>query len=281
MKVIPWLKSKAKLTTVPGGQKIDDIDTKAWIKPVLKRILATDTINRVPNRWWIRYLSLQALAFVIIFTVAEQVMLSGGWRLPWQTVTWNGLPSMPGWLYDIAFARSNNQPNGAHLLSYVGIPILGLYTVWKTKDLFMGLLIGAFYVTVHESIWEAAYYIAYSQYLGWAEITNVLKDVSFASMVLLFLFAFWKYPERKISMKEFTPVVGTYTAMIAAWFFVPYFFGYGIFPITTINNYQYGHGVYSETVFWASPQVNLLEVFSWFGLFLMLLYVVWRWKRPS
>lgn len=247
--------------------------------PIARLFTGKEIIYRVPNRWWIRLAALQALAFVVIFTVAEQVMLSGGWRLPWQTTSpWNGLQSMPGWFFDLVFARSNNTPNGAHLISYVGIPILGLYTVWKTKDLFMGLLIAAFYVALHESLWELAYYFFYSQYLTWSVLTNVLKDVSFASMVILFLITFWKYPGRKISMSIFKPVVGIYIGVLVAWALVPHFFGYGWFPITTINNFVYGHGVYSETQWWSSPWINAIEDMSWFDLFLMMLYVVSRWK---
>jgi hypothetical protein len=279
--VIPWIVPKAKLTLVLGGQKIDDLHTRAWAKPVLKRLLGTDIIQRVPNVWWLRLLALQGIAFIGIFVVAEQVALSGGWRIPWQTVTWNGLPSMPGWFYDLIYSRSNNSPNGAHLLSYVGIPLIGLVAMWKTKDLFMGLLMGAFYVAIHEGPWEAVYYIAYYQYLGWADLTNVFEDAAFAVMMVLFIVTFWKYPYRKISMKEFAPVVYVYLGMLGAWAVVPEFFGYGILPITTINNHTYGKGSYFETVYWPNPAINMIEVFSWFALFLMMLYVVITWKKKD
>lgn len=269
VKIIPLLKRKAILMSVPQGFLISNR---------LVRLIVGPTVHKVPNRWWVRLLFVRGLAFVTIMTVTLEVFLSVGWRDPFSTVSISGLPSMPGWFYDLAFARSNNQLNGAHLVSYIGIPILGLYSMWKFKDEFMGPLVGAFFVAIHEGVWEPFYYLGYSQYLTWAEITNVLKDVSFASMIILFIVAFWKYPGRKIAMSEFKVPAIIYIAMVAGWFSVPSFFGYGIFPITTINNYEYGKGVYSETQFWGDPMVNLIEVFSWFSLFLMLQYTLMRWK---
>lgn len=270
VKIIPSLQAKAQLTSVPDGVRLQN---------PIARLLIAPTIYKVPNRWWIRLLFFRGLSFVIIVTVALRIALSTGWRNPFvSTAPLFGLPSMPGWVWDLVYSRSTNEPNSAHLVSYIGIPIIAIYSMWKFKDEFMGPLMGAFFVAIHESIWEAFYYLGYSQYLSWAVITNVLKDVSFSSMVVLFLLAFWKYPKRQIPMREFIFPVILYASMVAAWFFVPAAFGYGFFPITTINNFLYGKGVYSQTNYWADPTVNLLEIFSWFGLFLMLQYVLMRWK---
>ena len=290
MKGIPFLKSRAVLVAIPEGQPIDKLQTYGWAKKLLKLLLGKSVVYFSPNRWWLRFLALQATAFCLIFIVAERVFLSEGWRNPFaSSVSANGL-TMAGWLYDLAFARSTNTPDGAHLVSYVGIPLIALSVIaievrkfWKepdiTKkfpDMTLGLLVAAFFVAIHEGIWETAYYIEYSQYLSWAVITNVLKDASFASMMVLFLLAFWKYPYRTISMRKFAWVVLAYTALIVGWFFVPYLFGYGIFPITTINNFLFGKGVYSVTQWWSNPVINFIEVFSWFGLYLMMQWVVVR-----
>ena len=272
VKLIPYLKQHAKLMEVPQGYNVNNR---------LARVFTGPTAYKLPNRWWIRLLAFQGTVFVIVFTVFVKLFLSVGWVSPL---------SSQGFVFDMIFARSNGQPNGAHLMSYIGIPIIGLYSMWKFRgtwkdismpDLSMGLLIGAFLVAIHEGIWEPVYYVAYSQFLSWDVLTNVLKDISFASMLILFLLAFWKYPYRTIPMKAFAYPVILYLYFVAEWFFFPYLLTsgyYPLFPITTINNYVYGKGIYSETAFWNDPFINGIEVASWFGLFLMMQYVLIRWK---
>lgn len=69
--------------------------------------------------------------------------------------------------------------------------------------------------------------------------------------------------------------------MVAGWYILPHTLTngrYPHFPTVTIDNYQYRHGVYYQTKFWADPVINILEVFSWVGLCRMMQFVLWRGK---
>ena len=267
--IIPFFKTRAYMTILEAPMEV---------KNPFYRLIVGRRIRKIPNRWWIRLLFLRGLSFVVIFTVLLNVVLSVGWASPFEDVTRNGLTS-PGWLYNLVYSRSTNEPNSAHLVSFIGIPVLALYAMWKYKDEFIGPTIGAFFVAVHEGPWVIAYYAIYWPYLSLNQLTNVLKDVSFMSMIILFILAFTRYKSRKIRLEAFNWPIRIYLIALALWIVVPYFFGYGFLPITTINNWEYGKGIYSVTEWWASPLVNGIEVGSWFGLFLMMTFVVWRDKR--
>lgn len=284
-RIIPFFRTRTYMEILEAPMLLKDFFAVRRQQPFFRiviypivRVIVGPKIRRIPNRWWIRSLFLRGLAFVTIVTVMINILLSVGWGNPFQEIVRNGIIA-PGWLYNLVFSRSTNEPNGAHLMSFIGIPILALYSMWKYHDEFMGPLIGAFYVAIHEGPWEAAYYALYWQYLSFNQITNILKDVAFASMVIFFILAFWKYKNRKIRMSAFKWPTIIYLIALSLWIVIPYFWGYGLMPITTINNWEYGIGVYSITKWWADPVVNGIEVASWFGLFLMMIFVVWRDKQ--
>ena len=189
-------------------------------------------------------------------------------------LTWNGLQ------YDILFARSSDTPNGSHVFSALGIPLVGLLVIYLYRDEFLGALASALIVGIHELFWEAFYYFDYAKYLSWNLLTYVLKDISFSIMLILFILAWWKYPAQKIPFRIMLPPILVVLSFLFWWQSIG-------FPITTINNYLYGQTVYNITEWWPSPFVNGIEVGSWVILevsialnIILFWWMVNRLKKP-
>jgi hypothetical protein len=205
----------------------------------------------------------KGLAYLAFFVTLVILLFNKGWVNPFGNSNYFNL-NTPGWLFDLIFSRANVQPNGAHDISYISMLAVGLVAYAKWRDPFLALGCISFVVVLHEGFWEAAYYAVYSVYItSWALLTNVLKDVSFASMLVFFYLGFKNYPYKPFNLRIFKWPAIIFGASMLAWVFVPYFFGYGLMPITTLNNFIYGQGIYSETVYWGNAIVNAIEVGSW------------------
>ena len=224
--------------------------------------------TRLPIYPWSFYIShlLKGTAFLLLFGVQAILLTSIGWHDP---LTWAGLR------YDLLFARAGKDVlNGAHLMSYLPIPALGLYVAWKFRkdsllDAYLGLLVAGLAVAIHEGLWIVFYYAFYGQYLSWGVFDNVLKDVFFCVMLGLFVLTYRKYPLPKIPLKTFKWPTLVYLGFLFVWAL----FG---FHITTINNFVYGQGVYDITKWWGDPLTNFFEVASWDLLLVGMAIAVWR-----
>ena len=182
--------------------------------------------------------------------------------------------------FDFLFARSNGTGNGAHLSSYVGLPILGFVIIWKFREPFIGLLSVALFAGLHEIIWTFFYYGAYAYLLNWELFNNVMKDVSFMTMCVLFVLAWSKYPKQVIPLRAFKWPIVFMVAYDAIWFLWGALPPYNHFlPITVINNFLYGHGIYSETTWWGDPLINGIEVVSWIIPTIWFCVIVARYKK--
>jgi hypothetical protein len=253
-----------------------------------KYILRLKQVRRIPRhtRWFVTYyLGPFAVAFLILFIVTGQLLTSTGLLNPFV-----GDPQKFAtlFLYDLIYARSNAQPNGSHIPSFVAVVALAWYVAIKFRqspwiEVFLGLLAGAFLVAVHEGLWIIPYYISYAQYLDWSQLTSVLKDVAFSVMILLLFFAFRDYPLQRVRLRTFKWPVVIYVGFLLGWFFIPHLLNptyyHDFFPITTINNYKYGHTVYAKTDWWSDPIVNSIEVASWVLLAGMFVIAIWRDSR--
>lgn len=280
LKVIPFVRKRAKLIDIPGGYEIKNPILRIIIGKRAKKLPVASYyylpfLQKFPIiiRWWIYFIILQGVTFTIVFVVLGLILTTKGWQNPF---TWDGL------YHDLIFARINETPNGAHIFSYLGIPILCFIVMAKYKDAFLGLLTGAFMVAVHEGIWVGFYYLAYWQFLDWGLLTYVLKDVSFAGMIALFIFTFIKYPYQQMKLRIFYLPSLIYFIFNLFWYIFPIFtpeLAYQVLPITTINNFKYGLTVYNETAWFADPYVNFLEVFSWLFIFAMFAFVIIRAKK--
>lgn len=190
----------------------------------------------------------------------------------------DALQSYQGYMV-LLMARASGAPNGAHLLSYIPLPILGIYVAYKYRsnrpgstylgDVYQGILIVALGVAVHELIWMAAYEIVWGRFLDLATVSNGIEDAGFATMCLLFVYAFVKYPFRTIPLERFYPAILAYAVLIGLWCMI------GL-PITTINNWQIGHGTFGITSMWADPLTNAIEIWSWVQVSLSFFLVIWR-----
>jgi hypothetical protein len=213
--------------------------------------------------------AMKGAAFILLIGVLGLLLTSVGWVSP---LTWQGLE------YDLILARSNGQPNGAHLFSYTLIPVLGLYVAMKYREKgdlpnsYLGLLVCALGVAIHESIWITAYYFQYWTFLDWGLFDNILKDVFFFSMLLVFFYIYVKFPFQKIPIRTFLWPTVIYTVFILYWLAI------GL-PITIINNFNLGQGVFMQTTLWADPFTNALEVFSWVLLYALMFLAVWRLEK--
>jgi hypothetical protein len=174
-------------------------------------------------------------------------------------------------------ARSGAAPNGAHLLSYIPLPLVGLYVAVKFRkdvmlDCYQGILLVGFGVAFHELPWLFFYLVRYYGQLGLYVGSNFTEDFFFGIMCVMLIFAFWLYPYRKVSMKAFLSPLGIYSGFLFVWFL------FGL-PVTTINNFQIGKGPFEITSYWADPLVNAVEIASWILVAVMLWVVIWRQDR--
>src|SRR2546426_3269632 len=275
--VVPFLRRRSSLIDFGESREVDSMLRSNLAKFFLKKILRLRRIRKLPTNpvWFLLYyMGAMGLAFLTLFIVTFDLATSVGWVSPFSV---NGLK------YDLLFARANGQPNGAHIVSYLGVVAIAWIVAIKYRDgpfpeLFLGGLAGAFLVAVHEGIWIVFYYAYYWQFLDLDLLTNVLKDVSFSSMIILFVLAFKNYPFQKMNLTIFKRPAMLFTAYCMGWFFLPIAFGYNPFPITTLNNFKYGHTVYNETVYWADPAVNAIEVASWIFAFILMAVTILRSK---
>lgn len=180
----------------------------------------------------------------------------------------------PNWEMFLLMARASGTPNGAHMLSYIPLPLLGLYVAYKYRkdyllDCFQGILIVAFGVAFHELPWLAVYLVRYYGQLGLYVGSNFIEDAGFTLMCVMFVYAYWK--RGKIPLRRFSFALYVYGTYIALWFI-------GGLPVTTINNFQIGSGPFMVTTLWADPWVNFVEIVSWI---LVAVLLFWESKVSS
>ena len=189
-----------------------------------------------------------------------------------------------GWEMFLVMARASGTPNGAHLLSYIPLPMLGIYTAIKFRktsmgntslgDVYLGVLVVALGVAIHEGIWMVAYFVHYYPMPGFLSYGNVLEDLGFFTMCILFLVAYWRYKGQKVPLWDFLPVAYLYSCFILLWLW------FGL-SVTTINNYAIGQGPFEVTQWWADPTVNAVEIFGWVFVAVLMGVVIWRRKLSS
>jgi hypothetical protein len=257
-KAVPWLNNKAYPMVVFHNKK--GVEREAPVYPKWFVLWA-----------WITVISLVVILWGLFLTL----VFSSGWKNPFAPVSEWGLGPYPGWFWDFVFARANDLPNGAHIFSWLSCAAFGLAVWGKTLrrpfkhfrdvlgDPYQGIAALVFIGGVHELTWVPFYYAAYYQYLSWSIILEVLRDVSFAVMMGLFILAFWKYKGRVVPLQIVKPYWLIYIGFLVAWFVVPKLFGYPFFPVTTLNNTNFGIGIYLETPYFPWWWVNAIEEFGW------------------
>jgi hypothetical protein len=209
----------------------------------------------------------RGVAFILLVTTLGLLISSNGWT--------------DNLYYDVFFARTS-PGNGAHINSYLLIPILGIYAAYKYADTketnvalrifyggYLGLLVAALGVAIHEALWMVGYYAFYAQYLSWGVFDNVIKDVFFSAMLCMFFLTYLHYPFKKIPLRAFKGPTIIYAGFLLMW-------GLLGFHISTINNFSYGRGIYGETQWWGDTETNGLEILSWVLLYSCMIISVWK-----
>jgi multisubunit Na+/H+ antiporter MnhB subunit len=108
----------------------------------------------------------------------------------------------------------------------------------------------------------------------------VARDVIFLGSISLMALAFWKYPLRRIPVKQFMWAILAYCGLLAAWFFLPPFLGnFPHLPITTINNPNLGLGIFQETPWYNALLPNFFEMAGWILLSVCMAVSLYQWKR--
>src|SRR5712692_2592365 len=145
--VVPFLKRRSSLVDFGELRDVDSIlGNDFWSKLgkfFLKKILMLKQVRHLPvhPKWSaVYYMGAFGLAFLVLFIVSGDLLTSVGLVNP---LSINGL-----W-YDILFARSNGQPNGAHIVSYLSVLVLAWIVAVKYREgvvpeLFLGGLTGRF-----------------------------------------------------------------------------------------------------------------------------------------
>ena len=277
-KIVPWLRDKTQmgdLTFDLGTPRdVDEFfrDSKA-ARFFFKRLLGLKRIRRIIKRprAFLLYLIPYSVVWMAMFLTLFELLTSVGLRSP---LTWQGLA------YDLVFARSNGQPNGSLITDYVGVVLLMWAVAIKYRDglfpnVFLGVSVGLFLVGVHEGIWVFFYYLQYGQYLHLGTLApNIVSDAFSVAMYAGFIAGFLKLakagrgsprPFAVPDPRSFTvPILAT-VAFMLAWFFLPPLFSsfYTHFPITTVNNPEFGQTIFNETKYWPDFWTNLVEGLGW------------------
>lgn len=202
------------------------------------------------------------LGGVLVWGIAF-ILLTGTFYIVLSDIGWLDAWNLYGADYRQLFlmARASGQPNGAHLPSYISICFLGFYMAWKHRkgvflDTYQGILVVAFAVGVHEALWLVAYFAEYYIALGLAVGANFIEDFFFLVMCAMLIGGFWKSSLRTIRLKIFVWPIIVYSGFLFVWFSI------GL-PISTVNNWQVGQGVYGVTKWFSDPFVNGIEISSW------------------
>lgn len=223
---------------------------------------------------WLLYAFVKIMVWFGVIGILLTLVLSKGFIDPL---------SLHGIYYDFLFARASDTPNGAHIWSYIVVPLTVIFVGYKmfpqkfgslnyVGDIYQGLGVGVFVLAVHEGLWLVFYYGIYAKYLTFADFNNVLRDVSFAGMLVMFAVAWWKYPNRTIPMKVFVIPTLIYFAFLLGWA------AFGL-PITTINNPTFVNNFYQETIWYANPWVNLTEIGGWLLLAFGFMASISQWRK--
>jgi hypothetical protein len=257
---IPWITNRETLYEISPEERIRR-------KKILWGIFSR--AKKWPEHLWsfIGSYVLKGVGFILLVTTLGLLLTSNGWKADFY--------------YDVFFARTS-PGNGAHIDSYLLIPIVGIYAAYKYPQqedksallrifygAYLGLLVAALGVAIHEALWMVGYYAFYAQYLSWGVLDNVLKDVFFSAMLCLFFVTYLHYPFKKIPLRAFKGPAIIYAGFLLLW-------GALGFHISTINNFSYGKGIYGETQWWGDAETNGLEILSWVLLYSCMLISVWK-----
>jgi hypothetical protein len=227
---------------------------------------------------WMFFTGLKMCAWVTVIGVFGDLALSVGWKNP---TSWDGL------YYDLVWARANGLPNGAHLVSYIGVAIFGIVVMAKFRetgkgfasqmfgDIFQGASAAAFLGCVHEGLWLIPRFVVYGP---GPLLSEQIRDASFAAMCVLLVVTFWKFPGRKIPLKVFLWPTVAYCVYLAAWTLIPVALGMGALPVTSINNPTLANNIYQETQWFGNPWVNFTEIGGWLILWVSFCIQVLRLK---
>jgi hypothetical protein len=225
------------------------------------------------------FIGLKMCAWVTVIGVFGDLAFSVGWKDP---RSWSGL------YFDIVWARANGLPNGAHLVSYIGVAIFAIVVMGKFRDkgkgfasqmfgdIFQGAAAAAFLGALHEGLWLVPRFLVYG---GGPLLSEQIRDASFAFMCVLLVVTFWKFPGRKIPMKVFLWPTLAYCLFLSGWTFVPIVLGMGALPVTSLNNPTLANNFYQETKWFPNPWVNLTEITGWVILWVSFSVQVIRLRR--
>lgn len=249
--VIPWLNSKMGLHAVTEGElKVIRANPvlRVWFKNVRKWFDHPILMLGGSLVWGVAFILLTGTLYILVTDI--------GWLDAWRTYMTD-----PDYIGFFLMARASGQPNGAHLPSYIAMALLGTFVAFKYRkgyfaDAFQGIMVVGFAVAVHEGLWMFAYWGQYYGVLGLAEGANFIEDFFFFVMSLMLVYTFWKSPLRTIPLRTFAWPVIIYSTFLLVWFAI------GL-PITTVNNFQVGQGVFGVTRWFAVPWVNGIEIASW------------------
>ncbi len=193
---------------------------------------------------------------VVMLTVLLHLIVGASWRIP---------DSLENLWYDLFIIRVNNMPNGAHVWSYVTIPVLYFVILLWSKDEWYSFGVSVFHVFLHEGIWFVFYYLEYWGEINWE--TEFYADLTFLMLICTFGVIY----SIKYSLKSLSLVIG------GLFFFDFIWFCFGM-PITSTNSrdqmLEYGLTIWANDL-----SVNAVEVVGW--LLSLVLMLVWSYRRTS
>jgi hypothetical protein len=253
--LVPWVTRYQGMHPIENDER-DAIEATPILRHIFKHA------KRWYDHMWLSLFStgLRTTCAFLVGLTFFIVLTDIGWLTAWNQY----IAPDPNYLMFFLMARASGQPNGAHLPSYVSVAALGVYAAWRFRDsmysvsadFYQAILLVGFVVGVHEGLWLIAYFFNYYVVLGLALTSNFVEDAFFGIMCIMLIVAYWRYPNRKIPMRLFALPVAFYTAYLEVWS------AFGL-PVSTINNWVIGQGIYGTTQWFLNPMVNGVEIIGW------------------
>lgn len=190
---------------------------------------------------------------VIMLTLALEILAFAPWHWP------TNLDSL---LYDVFMLRVNGMANGAHVWTYMTIPVM-FALAWRIwGDEWRAFLASTFMVFIHEGVWFIFYYAKYLLTIDWD--SELWADATFLILISTFGLIFW----RKYSLNKLWVIVAPQLVYDLAWYLIG-------FPITATNNRTQMTITYGVTVWADALWVNQIEVFGWWLMLATMILWVW------
>lgn len=202
------------------------------------------------------------ISFTALFLLLAIVFLSPNMR--WTLNYWD-------WIYNISLARVTANPYGAHVFSYITIPLVYFGAFYVTRNEYFSFAFAASTVFLHEMVWFA-FTVAFTLLNHGIYQPTLISSTAFAIMITLF-----------------GAVILQVYRLNWKWFMLPFIYTLGFDSIwfwandwrITVSIFDVmGQAQYAATPYYFDFWANMFENIGWLSLFPMMMLVLF-FARPK